>query len=293
MKISVVIVTRNRNRDCTETVESLLKQTMLPEEIIVVDSGSSAPFAYEHPKVRVIRINAEIGLSMSRNVGIRASKGDIVAFIDDDAIAYEDWIEGIFNSIKNADIVGGPVSPLYLSAPPQWMNDTTVKPFLGLATGCLQNHVIGCNMAMRREVFEKVGYFSRALGRNHGKLLSGEETEFFLRAQRCGIKIESAKIMKVSHKVLPYRLTFQYLLNRFMWQGVTDYIVSNKQKEKFGVLTRAGGGIILECVRIIVLRGRRLSLLRIAIRIGQLYGLIYSDSVTDSVALMRTMRTTD
>jgi GT2 family glycosyltransferase len=273
MKISVVIVTRNRNRDCTETVESLLKQTVLPAEVIVVDSGSLIPFVYEHPKLKVIRINSEIGLSLSRNLGIQASIGNIVAFIDDDAIAHEDWIEGISNSIKNPDIVGGPVNPLFFSTHPLWTNDPGLNC---VAWGCSENLVIGCNMAMRREVFEKTEYFSASLGRNRGKLLSGEESDLFLRAQRCGMKIEFTKLMKVSHKVFPYRLTFRYLLSRLIWQGVSSYIVICKHRGKFNVLPRVGAGIILDCLRIVTFRGRRFSAFRITIRIGQLYGLICS-----------------
>jgi GT2 family glycosyltransferase len=273
MKISVVIVTHNRNRDCTETVESLLKQTVLPAEIIVVDDGSSSPFVYEHPKLKVIRTNSEMGLSLSRNVGIQASNGNVVAFIDDDAIAHEDWIEGIFNSIKNADIVGGPVDPLYLSTHPQWTNN----PASNCVTGRSENYIVGCNMAMRREVFEKTGSFSASLGRNRGKLLSWEEGDLFLRAQKCGMKIEFTKLMKVSHKVLPYRLTFRYLLNRLIWEGVSTYIVFYEKRGKFNVLASLGANIISDCLKIVIFRGRRFSAFTtMTIRIGELYGLICS-----------------
>jgi glycosyltransferase involved in cell wall biosynthesis len=272
MKISVVVVTRNRIRDCNETVESLLKQTVQPEEIIVVDSGSLAPFVYDHPKVKVIRTSSEIGLSLSRNLGVRASKGDVVAFIDDDAIADEDWVKGISNSIQNADIVGGPVKPLYLSTRPKWTNDPRLTTTVLGITRCSQD-VIGCNMAVRREVFQRIGYFNSSLGRIRGKLLSGEEGDFFRRAQRCGMRNEFTKLMKVSHKVFPYRLTFRYLLNRLIWEGVTTYLVLCEERGKFNVLARVLPAIIADSLRVMIFGGRRFPAWIIAIRLGQLYGI--------------------
>lgn len=220
--ISTVIVTYNRFLSCKRTVNSLLSQSLLPSEIVIIDDASSKPFEFNHPLVRVIRNNSEMGLSVSRNIGVKVSKGDIITFIDDDAIADRDWIKNIKRAFLefNADIVGGPVFPLFLSKPPKWFN---VKQF-GVCIGVNQkDDIIGCNFAVKRSVFERIGYFSESLGRKYGVLLSGEETEFLQRARRAKLKVLFIPDAKVYHIVYPHRLTLYYLMRRIWWQGITDY----------------------------------------------------------------------
>lgn len=88
---SYVIATRNRPDDLLRTVESLVAQSVLPDELCIVDSSDATPsreaieelcaeaglpLDYHHPAPR--------GLTVQRNVGIDRTKGDIVFFIDDD-----------------------------------------------------------------------------------------------------------------------------------------------------------------------------------------------------------------
>lgn len=67
--VSVVIVTYNRPLSCRKAVNSLLSQSILPCEIIVIDDASSKPFEFNHPLVKVFRNQFELGLSASRNFG--------------------------------------------------------------------------------------------------------------------------------------------------------------------------------------------------------------------------------
>ena len=90
MKISVVIPTHNRDEELKRAVDSVLCQTMQPEEIIVVDDGSEDETpdilrGYDEKGIRGFR-QPNRGVSAARNTGIEVSKGDWISFLDSD-----DW----------------------------------------------------------------------------------------------------------------------------------------------------------------------------------------------------------
>lgn len=221
LKVAVVVVTHNRDKDCRETIKSLLMNSELPDEIIVVDGASSTPFKFEHELVHILRYEQDIGLSASRNAGIRASSADIIAFIDDDALATKDWIKTIQGAFrKDIDIAGGPALPLYLATPPRWWDHSAFGWYIGVNN----QNIIGCNFAIKKRLFSTRGYFNTQLGRKEGKLLSSEETELFQRASKSGAKVLFIPQMVVHHKVYPYRLTMQYLIRRAWWEGRSNFL---------------------------------------------------------------------
>ena len=85
--ISVVIPTLNRSISLKRALNSVLSQSYQPEEIIVVDNGSTDDteemIKYQFPQVTILR-ERKLGVSAARNKGIKASKGDWVAFLDSD-----------------------------------------------------------------------------------------------------------------------------------------------------------------------------------------------------------------
>ncbi|MDW8034477.1 MAG: glycosyltransferase family 2 protein [Nitrososphaerota archaeon] len=178
LTVSVIVVTYNRPSSCRKTINSLLHQSVLPSEIIIIDDASSKPFKIAHPLVKIFRNQFELGLSASRNIGVKISRGDIIAFIDDDAIADSDYIKNVKHAFLEyaADIIGGPVLPIFTIEPPKWFD---VKQF-GICIGINQkNDIIGCNFAVKRSVFEKIGYFNEALGRKYKKLCQERRWSFF------------------------------------------------------------------------------------------------------------------
>ena len=85
--ISVVIPTLNRSISLKRALNSVLSQSYQPEEIIVVDNGSTDDteemIKSQFPQVKILR-QRKLGVSAARNKGIKASKGDWVAFLDSD-----------------------------------------------------------------------------------------------------------------------------------------------------------------------------------------------------------------
>jgi glycosyltransferase involved in cell wall biosynthesis len=89
MMLSVIIPCYNSSKTLERAIQSLLQQTLLPDEIIVIDDCSNdnvavAEIASEYLTVRLIRNTENLGLAGSRNVGLWASKCDVVAFLDAD-----------------------------------------------------------------------------------------------------------------------------------------------------------------------------------------------------------------
>jgi len=89
MDISVIIPTYNGSKFIKETIESVLSQTILPKEIIVVDDGSTDDtkniLKTYHNHVRYI-YQKNAGSAAATNTGIKASSGDFLAFLDHDDI---------------------------------------------------------------------------------------------------------------------------------------------------------------------------------------------------------------
>ena len=87
MKVSVIIPTFNRLSLISRAIDSVLKQTFKPFEIIVVDDGSSdntSTFIKNNYKsVKLIK-QKNLGVSKARNVGIKNSSGDWIALLDSD-----------------------------------------------------------------------------------------------------------------------------------------------------------------------------------------------------------------
>lgn len=94
--ISVVIPTYNRDKLLSDAIDSVLSQTVTPLEILVVDDGStdsSASVLRSYgDKIRVIR-QENSGVSVARNVGIRAARGSLIAFLDSDDVWLPDRLE--------------------------------------------------------------------------------------------------------------------------------------------------------------------------------------------------------
>ena len=85
--VSVVIPTYGRPQWLPEAVESVLAQTVQDFELIVVDDASPDPVSLApHPKVRLLRRDANGGAAAARNTGVEAARGRLLAFLDDDDV---------------------------------------------------------------------------------------------------------------------------------------------------------------------------------------------------------------
>lgn len=231
---------------------SLMVQTLEKNiyEIIIIDGGSTDTTKdlvkkYKN-NLNIDIISSNSGLSEARNLGCIKSKGDIVAFLDDDAIADNDWLNQIirsFNEIKPEIFsCGGKVDLIWESNRPSWLSDSMLVLLgkfdygdEGFLIKSPDKNLGGLNMAFHKKVFEKVGLFNTRLGRTGGNLLSNEEVEFFQRMREKNLKIYYNPKMLVHHHVTKERTKKQFFFNRYYWQGRSDAIMSYEIKNSYPI----------------------------------------------------------
>lgn len=183
--VSVIICTRNRPEQLERCLRSLQNLSHPPHEIIVVDNAPSSDATQQLvakiPEVKYV-LEPRPGLSVARNTGIRHSTGNIIAFTDDDTIVHPDWIARIAQSFTG-DLV---IAITGLILPAELENEAQLifqKGHTGFGWGYRPTTFdtqffeemkplavpvwrigAGANMAFRRELFEKIGYFDERLG---------------------------------------------------------------------------------------------------------------------------------
>jgi glycosyltransferase involved in cell wall biosynthesis len=162
-KVSVIVCCYNAAATLDECLQSLSKLTYPNCEVIVIDDGSKdgTHLIAEKHEVRCIRI-PNGGLSRARNLGIEAAKGEIVAFIDSDAYADPDWLYYMVSALDEhgASAVGGPnLSPPQDGFIAQCVDQSPGNPTCVLVDNEHAEHIPGCNMAFRKEVFDVAGKF--------------------------------------------------------------------------------------------------------------------------------------
>lgn len=228
MKISVVVCTSGREF-LGQCIESLENQTFSDYEVIIVHNED---LSTEH-NFRSLAVE-EDNLSIMRNKGMQKSEGGIITFIDDDAIAREDWLENIMESYENedADCVGGKVVPDFETEVPDNLKKVDrhiLYGMLGLTFAeyeeetCIKSPLLwGCNISFRRQVLEDIGPFPKELGRKEGKLLSDEERYLQIKAIENGYNIIFNPDAVVEHRIYEEQLDEQYLLKRSVWQGISE-----------------------------------------------------------------------
>ena len=176
------------------------------------------------------------GASEARNIGIREAGGDILAFIDDDAVASPGWLASVVETFaKNSGAVGvtGPILPIWESNRLAWLPEEfywIVSCMPARAEVFEVRNAWGNNMCFRREAFHKSGLFLTSLGARGGGIggkheLVGEDTEFCLRARRtCGKSIVCSPPAVVLHRAYAYRFKNSFVARRAYWEGYTKAI---------------------------------------------------------------------
>lgn len=117
-------------------------------------------------------VRTDEGISTARNRGIEQARADKIVFIDDDAIPEPGYLEAASKALDRHAIVGGKIihpNTVFKEFANLYREDDSEGP---------SEHIVGCNMAFRKEVFETVGGFDERLQWGH------DETEFLGRAKR-------------------------------------------------------------------------------------------------------------
>lgn len=235
MRISVVLCTYSLDRyeEFSEAANSILSQTYDDVELVVVVDGTDQVYQkivadYGNQNDTTIHCNDQNrGLSYSRNRGAELASGDIVAFLDDDAVAALDWAEHIVDGYERFDAlaVGGKMVPDWLSGEPSYLPEefyfligVTYRGFRE-DEGYVRN-TFSSNLSFDRDVFIELGGFKTDMGKRGENNLQGGETELCVRLEKkFGERVLYIPDAKIEHKIYQYRTDRRWLLERAFWQG--------------------------------------------------------------------------
>jgi GT2 family glycosyltransferase len=252
--VVICVYTEKRWDDIVDAVASVAAQDVTPAEVLVVVDHNPALLdrakaAFTDQGVRVLPNANKQGLSGARNTAVAEATGDVLVFLDDDASARPGWLAALLAPYADPDVVavGGIAHPRWprnrpRSLPGQAPYDPDATGELDWIVGCTYTgqpvrqaevrNLMGCNMSLRREVFERVGGFTEDIGRIGKNPLGCEETELCIRAHQsyrrigkpCKILFEPAAV--VDHRVSADRVEWAYLRRRSWSEGLSKAAVA-------------------------------------------------------------------
>jgi glycosyltransferase involved in cell wall biosynthesis len=265
MLVSVVLCTYAPDAydHFTEAADSVLAQTHDDVELVVVVDGTEAVFEraradYGDREDVIVHCNDENrGLLESRNRGAELADGDVVAFIDDDAVAEPDWIRKLRDAYENhgAIAAGGRMTAEWVAGKPTflpeefyWLVGVTHRGFAD-GEGEVRN-TFGSNISFRREVFLDLGGFDPEIGGRQGDAnLQGGETELCARMRaEYGNGVYYVPDAEVAHKVFAYRTRPGWLFDRAFWQGYSKRAMETLAPDAGGEEGDFLGQLLLEFV---------------------------------------------
>lgn len=242
-RIASVVVcayTLRRWDDLAEAIDSARSQPEALEVILVIDHENEllgrAEEKWGATEVLVVPNRYQQGLSGARNTGLELASGELVAFLDDDAVAAVDWLRLLVACFANDNVVGAGGS-----AVPNWPSGIpvpTLPPELLWVVGCTYRgqpreltevrNVLGCSMVFRRIPLLLIGGFNVNTGRVGQIPLGGEETEACIKLRQA---FPASRVMfeprsVVRHRVTADRTTWRYLRRRSFFEGVSKAALS-------------------------------------------------------------------
>ncbi|MEM1537585.1 MAG: glycosyltransferase [Candidatus Nezhaarchaeales archaeon] len=219
--VSIIIPTLNCAKTIGSTLQSLLSLNYPKDlyEVIIVDGGSTDDTLTEATKYWV-KVLAEKGASANRarNLGVSASKGEVLVFTDGDCKIPSDWLVKIIHNLENGfDCVGGRVKAANLhSFLPRYLDSSFFNPFPTFSKFSIINdlkpfnYLATCNMAIKRQAFLGVRGFDEGFRGGY------DDHEFLARVLKAGYKAAYDPRIVVYHY---HRERLGDALNQVYWYG--------------------------------------------------------------------------
>jgi GT2 family glycosyltransferase len=217
VKLSFIIASRNRAnalRQCLNSIAAAVANAApLDAEIIAVDNCSSDntrevldSWAAAAPITARVLQEPKVGLARAQNRALREARGDLLVFTDDDCCLHPRYVGDLLRHDSKDDglvLRGGRIElgdttdlPLTINTSPQQMRWTRGMKSArhNRISGCLN----GCNMAMRRALFERIGPLDETFGPG-SYIGSGSDSDLIFRAYLAGVTLEYVPDMIVFH----------------------------------------------------------------------------------------------
>ena len=245
--------TLDRWDDLNAAVASVRAQTYPAREIFVAVDRNEAlqeRAACEIQGVIVVANSKAAGLCGGRMTGAELATAPIIVFLDDDAIADQDWLKHLVESFQDDRVlgVGGHIDPLWRRPPPSWF-----PPEFNWIVGCTYHgmpvhngqvrNMIGANMSVLADVLRRSGGFTAEFGRDESEKRRGpradtcDDTEFCIRTSRLfpdGIWLYCPQA-RVRHVVPAQRTTWHYFVRRCRMEGTAKAVLTGLTGSRDGL----------------------------------------------------------
>ena len=240
--MTIVVCTHSNDRWPTleRTVSVATKQMRFDDELLVIVDHNDALLTRCRDYLDgciIIPNRHRRGLSGARNTALEETHGPIVAFIDDDAVPLDGWLDALRAPYSDRRVygVGGLTVPRWLGGQPGWFPEE----FLWVV-GCSHRglpheqqqvrNLVGANMSFRKSAFAHVGGFVETMGRAGSRPLGCEETEFSIRLTQAN---PSAILLyhpaaRVEHHISRERHSLRYFTSRCWAEGISKAEVSRR-----------------------------------------------------------------
>ena len=237
--ISVVICSRNGSLTIRECLEGLMKLRYPNYEIIVINDGSTdaTPQIASEFDVRLISTENK-GLSAARNLGAALARGEIISYIDDDAIPDPDWLLLLARFFANTKYVavGGPnIAPEKVTLIAECVDHSPGAPSHVLVTDMEAEHIPGCNFSIRKQTLEDLGGFDTRFR------TAGDDVDLCWRITEAGWKIGFSPGAMVWHH---RRRTIRSYWRQQYGYGKAEALLEKKWPQKYNNIGHSTWGRI-------------------------------------------------
>lgn len=245
MKITIIIPVYNVEKYIKKTIESLIKQTLVDKEILIINDGSTdntlqvvREYINKYKYIKIIN-QKNLGVSHSRNVGINEAKGKYILFNDgDDWIKDEDYLERIYNiSLKNnLDVLTSGFNIYYNSQNikkvefDNFFNEVGIlngKEYLRYSLEKNSTNYSICTCLIKRELILKNNlYFSE-------KIKNAEDQEFLIKLFLISKRVKFSNLYSYNYRQVDTSTTKKYSLDRVLdlflvKENILEYIENNE-----------------------------------------------------------------
>jgi len=212
-----------------DSVAALARQIPADRLVIVTSAlGDREVGEYRSASDATVLVEPRPGLSRARNRALAWAvdrHADVLAFVDDDAIALDGWglaLERAWNAAPaDAACIGGPIRPQFAVDPPRWFSDGIAHTLTLLDRGPAARDldpdaeaVYGANISFRVDPLRRIGGFDAALGHSGRRVFFGEEDEAQRALVRLGYRVRYVPDAAVLHVIASERLTRSSFLRR-------------------------------------------------------------------------------
>jgi len=220
-RISIVVPVYNGEKTVVQTIECLLRQSLAPDEIIVVDDGSTdgtREALRKFDQCIILLTQPNSGPASARNRGVKATKSAFVAFTDSDCLPDKDWLFNLSRGFDDDRVagVGGAVRSAIQGLTGEYVDAVRLLDPQPDKDGAIP-YLITANACFRREALIEAGLFNERF-RNPG----GEEPDLCFRIKRLGYEFRFVERALVLHH---HRQTIKSFLKTIANYGEGLYIL--------------------------------------------------------------------